>query len=307
MRRLTRSAAAGLIVALIAPAAASAQAAASPGASIPNSALHLLSSRHVDQTYHIQVALPDAYADATRSFPVVYVLDAERSFGMAADVARWLRFERALPDVIVVGIAYGEGVPGWWQKRSRDYTPSLDRSRVWGDWPLAGGAGAFADCLEQEVFPLVDGAYRTVPGDRTIVGLSFGGLFGAHVLFTRPQLFARYVLVGPALAWDHRRVFDEEAAFAASGAPLNAVVYTAVGSRDYDTVLPPWRDFVARVRSRDYAGLTLVDEIIPDEGHVPAFPAALVRGLRAVFVPRPHAHRPPEQEAALVRQAATAR
>jgi uncharacterized protein len=307
MRRLTRSAAAGLIVALITPAAASAQAPGSPGASIPNSALHLLSSKHVDQTYHIQVALPDAYADATRSFPVVYVLDAERSFGMVADVARWLRYARALPDVIVVGIAYGEGVPGWWQKRSRDYTPSLDRSRVWGDWPLAGGAGAFADCLEQEVFPLVDGAYRTVPGDRTIVGLSFGGLFGAHVLFTRPQLFARYVLVGPALAWDHRRVFDEEAAFAASGAPLNAVVYTAVGSRDYDTVLPPWRDFVARVRSRDYAGLTLVDEIIPDEGHVPAFPAALVRGLRAVFVPRPHAHRPPEQEAALVRQAATAR
>jgi uncharacterized protein len=176
----------------------------------------------VDQTYHIQVALPDAYADGTRSFPVVYVLDAERSFGMAADVARWLRFERVLPDVIVVGIAYGEGVAAWWQKRSRDYTPGPDRSRVWGDWPLAGGAGSFADCLEQELIPLIDGAYRTVPGDRTIVGLSFGGLFGAHLLFTRPHLFSRYVLVGPALAWDHQRVFD--------------------------------------------AGLTLVDEVIQDEG-----------------------------------------
>jgi uncharacterized protein len=254
-------------------------------AQTPHSALHLLASKHVDQTYHIQVALPDEYADATRSFPVVYVLDAERSFGMVADVARWLRYAREMPGVIVVGIAYGEGVSSWWQKRSRDYTPSLDRSRTWGDWPLAGGAGAFADCLEQEVVPLIDGTYRTAPGDRTIVGLSFGGLFGAHVLFTRPQLFSRYILVGPALAWDHRRVFDEEAAFAASGAPLDAVVYTAVGSRDYETILPPWRDFVAQVESHDHGGLTFMNEVIEGEGHVSALPQALVRGLRAVFAP----------------------
>jgi uncharacterized protein len=288
MRRLTLPAAAALI-AIVTPAAARPQLPEAAPATVPNSALHLLSSTHVNQTYHIHVALPDAYTDTTKAFPVVYVLDAERAFGMASDVARWLRHAREMPDVIIVGIAYGEGVPQWWQKRSRDYTPSLDRSRAWGDWPLAGGAGAFADCIEQEVIPLVDGAYRTLPGDRTIVGLSLGGLFGAHVLFTRPQLFSRYLLVGPALAWDHRRVFDEEAAFAARGVPLNAVVYTAVGSRELVTVLPPWREFVAQVRSRQYQGLTLRNEIIEDEGHISTLPAALVRGLRAVFAQAPTA------------------
>jgi predicted alpha/beta superfamily hydrolase len=29
--------------------------------------------------------LPDAYTDTSRAFPVVYMLDAERAFGMAAD------------------------------------------------------------------------------------------------------------------------------------------------------------------------------------------------------------------------------
>jgi hypothetical protein len=84
MRRLTLPAAAALI-ALITPAAARPQLPEAAAAAVPNSALHLLSSTHVDQTYHIHVALPDTYTDTTRAFPVVYVLDAERAFGMAAD------------------------------------------------------------------------------------------------------------------------------------------------------------------------------------------------------------------------------
>lgn len=102
-----------------------------PPVRLPGTELHLLPSSHVDQTYQIQVALPDGYADIDGSFPVLYVLDADRSFGMVTDIARWLAWADEIPDVIVVGVAYGEGMEAWWQKRSRDYTQSPDRGRLW--------------------------------------------------------------------------------------------------------------------------------------------------------------------------------
>ena len=255
-----------------------------PPVRLPGTELHLLTSSHVDQTYQIQVALPDGYADTDSSFPVLYLLDADRSFGMATDIARWLAWADEIPDVIVVGVAYGEGMEAWWQKRSRDYTQSPDRGRPWGEWPLAGGADAFADFLQNELFPFVEGRFRTVAGDRTVLGISFGGLFGAHVLFTRPELFQRYLILSPALAWDNRRVFEEEATYGRGHRSLHATVYTAVGSLDNEQkVLAPWRDFVAQVEGRRYEGLSLTAKVFQGETHISVFPVALAPGLKTLF------------------------
>jgi hypothetical protein len=106
---------------------------------VENTHQHIIPSVHVDQNYHIPVALPASYCDLSKSFPVLYLLDTDKSFGMAQDIVGWLSWAGEIPELLVVGITYGEGTDACWQKRSRDYTPTKDRSRVWGDWPLAGG------------------------------------------------------------------------------------------------------------------------------------------------------------------------
>jgi len=67
--------------------------------------------------------------------------------------------------------------------------------KIWGEWPLAGGADNFKKFMQEELVPFIDSNYRTVKNDRTIAGLSFGGLFAAYVLFAEPSLFQRYILI----------------------------------------------------------------------------------------------------------------
>ena len=184
----------GLIVLFTTPAAQP-QGGQLPGVTLPSTELRTLKSRFVDQEYKLQIFLPPGYADASKSFPVLYLLDGDKSFGMARDIVDWLIFRREIPQIIIVGIAYDEGSKAWWDKRSRDYTPWKDRMKIWGEWPLAGGADNFKKFMQEELVPFIDSNYRTVKNDRTIAGLSFGGLFAAYVLFEEPSLFQRYILI----------------------------------------------------------------------------------------------------------------
>ena len=165
------------------------QARAQDASRIPDIREHLLSSENVDQEYLIQVALPDGYAESEREYPVLYVTDGEKSFGLARDVSAWLAHGREVPRMIVVGISYGESAEAWWQKRSRDLSPSKDESEIWGPWPMAGGADSFRKFLSAELFPLIEETYRT-RSDRSYVGLSFGGLFGPTTFSRRTGSFS---------------------------------------------------------------------------------------------------------------------
>jgi predicted alpha/beta superfamily hydrolase len=245
--------------------------------------LHTLESTRVNDKYVIQLCLPPTYASSDRRFPVLYILDADRSFGLVCDAIGWLtRFNEILP-AIVVGISYGTSDQDWWQKRSRDYTPSPDASKLWGEWPMAGGADAFRAFLRDELVPFVDGQYRTTPGDRGLVGLSFGGLFGAWVMLVDPTLFTRYVLVAPALAWDNRRVFGMEEAYARDHRQLPARVFIGNGALDEPIILESWSAYETQLLARKYDGLSMQVVQFPDETHISVFPAALTRGLRYIL------------------------
>lgn len=214
------------------------------------------------------------------------MLDGDKSFGLGRDIVDWLTWAREIEPIIVVGIAYGEG---WWRKRARDMTPGPDRGRLWGDFPTAGGADRFAAYLRQELIPFVEQTYRADPNRRGLAGLSFGGLFGAHVMFTDPGLFSHYILISPAFAWDSMSIARQETEFAADetgGLSLPATVYTAVGEYDDEHVPGPWRDMILRIRSRGYSGLVLHDEILAGETHISAWPVGFTRGLKRLFPAR---------------------
>jgi predicted alpha/beta superfamily hydrolase len=110
---------------------------------------------------------------------------------------------------------------------------------------VSGGGPKFRDFLERELIPWVDREYRTVPGDRTLVGHSYGGLFSSWVLVTKPELFQRYVVVSPSLWYDDHLVSGLEERYAASHRRLSARVYLCVGSREGDH-----RDMVGDLEGR---------------------------------------------------------
>ena len=179
----------------------------------------------------IYVALPEAYAEGTKAFPVLVCLDANDTpmfrlwIAQAAYVAD---NDRGVPSAIVVGIANGSD-------RLHDMTPKPVGSSV-ADFPTGGGAEAFADFILNEVLPLVRRKYRTVP-TTVITGHSAGGLFSLYAAAARPGAFQGTIATSPALWYNDARPPREFAeAIANSAAPQRIWAASGgVGEEDIDS------------------------------------------------------------------------
>ena len=242
-----------------------------------------LDSKIVGDKFLIQTYIPDQKTVPTDSLPLVFVLDADMSFGLVYDIVRWLNWGREIPYVAIVGISYGLGQNDWWAKRSRDYSESKDLTKHWGDWPLAGGAANFKNFIEKELFPFLGNEYNLKGGSRTIIGHSFGGLLCADVLLSKPELFHNYIILGPTLIWNDKEIFKQESKFALNHSTLNANVFTAIAKLDNEDITIPWTEFLDQVKSRNYKGLTLKTWIIEDEDHLSMLPVAVTRGLKSTL------------------------
>jgi len=273
-------------------------------ASIRGSKSFALASQYVDQTFVIDVAPPPMSMTPDRSLPIVFVLDGDAVFGTVAQTSLYLQMDPGgLPPVLIVGIGYraeGEGRAGHGE-RTRDFTPSSDQRYLTmlraAPAPFTlrpdiepGGAQNFMSFIKNELITCLAERYPIDANDQTIIGMSLGGLFALHVLFSEPTAFQRYVAISPALWWDDGLLFREEAELAASVSDLAANVFLSVGSLEEAT------DASARMVSnvielstvltrRNYPNLQLTHRVFDGETHLSVFPIALGRGLRAVFEP----------------------
>lgn len=241
-----------------------------------------LTSEAVNDSFLIEAYIPPGITPPD-SLPVVFVLDADMTFGMTYDIVKLLHIRREIPAVALIGISYGSDEATWWQKRSRDYTVCRDTTNLWGQFPLAGGVIRFINFIEDELLPFIEDEYKLTCTNRTLVGICMGGLISTNILFSKPSLFKNYVMAGPALQWNNRDVFKQEAAFASQNKSLDAWLFSAIGNLDDRTIIEPWHDFNTIIRERNYSGLTYQTAIIEDKTHLSMYPAALTKGLKFVL------------------------
>jgi len=242
-----------------------------------------LKSEFVNDEFLIESYIPAKLSTTKDSLPILFVLDADMSFAMTYDIVRWLRWGREIPEVAIIGISYGKTQADWWQKRSRDYTTCMDKTEIWGKWELAGGGENFINFIEKELLPFIQNQYNLESSNRTIIGLSFGGLISTDIMFSKPYLFKNYILAGPALQWSDKQVFKREKEYAQTNNTLDAIVYTSIGNLDDKTIIGPWNEFNNQVASRKYKKLNYRTEIIENETHLSMFPSALTKGLKYVL------------------------
>jgi len=228
----------------------------------------------------LSVALPNTYGDsAAKRYPVVYVLDGDGMFGMTSDIERLLAFGRELPELIVVGVGHGRPFLETPPFRWRNFTPTPVATH-----PGSGHASELLSYLAREVVPLVDSLYRTVPGDRALLGVSRGGLFALYAMYERPELFPRLVVASPEVTWDDKYLFRRDSAFAASKRPLPVTLYLSVGGAE---IARPFgaavKAFADRLVARKYARVHLWSEMLAGESHNSMPGTAITHGLKAVF------------------------
>jgi len=118
--------------------------------------------------------------------------------------------------------------------------------------------------------------------DRTIAGVSLGGLFPLYVLFHAPETFNRYIAVSPGLVWDDQVTFEYEEEFAKKHSDLPVKLFLSVGGLEGGSVISLGR-LHRRLEDRNYAGLEMEMVVMEDETHLSVFPGAFSKGLRTVF------------------------
>ncbi len=257
-----------------------------PRFEIPNSSVHIIESQTLGRTYSIFVKTPagyDANATAKKHYPVIYLNDGPYTFQVASGVTHLPMNAGKLERALLVGISFAHGENGM-DSRVRDLTPTEDEA--WQHYKTGGGP-VYLDFIEKEVIPFVERHYRADPERRTLAGQSLGGSFGAWVLLTRSELFESYILTSPSLWFHDRSIFDLEEVYAKNNQDLKARVYFAVGEYERpefrntrNDMVGDQREFVKKLRSRNYPGLVIKDEVISEALHETTFPIGFTRGVR---------------------------
>ncbi len=274
-----------------------------PPSVIPATETRILRSSVIGQEYLVSVALPFPYAERPeKSYPVIYVLDANLFFGMVVEMVRVMNvrvpFCNELPDAIIVGVGYpanGSLVEAHAQVmhlRMRDFLPlrSEDAEKfIQETFPVpspiqSGEAGHFLQFIEQELMPLIEAEYRADSNDRTLIGHSWGGLFALYALFHHPHLFRRQVVISPDLQYSQGVIFDHEQTYAKQHNNLPVRLYLAYGESEVNAYTRPTvQRFLSILDSRQYAGLTLTYRLIAKCTHCAVVAPAFQAGLVAVF------------------------
>jgi predicted alpha/beta superfamily hydrolase len=183
-----------------------------PPSDIPRLELHHFHSSILPSPYdrRVSVYLPEAYADEpTRRFPVFYLHDGQNLFDdrtsyvpghtwRAHTTADRLAESGEMEPVILVGVA-NAGL-----RRMAEYTPTKD-------FRLGGGEGrSYGRMLIDELKPLIDQQYRTIPGPAStaVGGSSLGGLISIFLGFEYPETFGRIAVMSPSIWWNGRSIFS---------------------------------------------------------------------------------------------------
>jgi len=255
---------------------------------VPGTIVHTLPASAQGRVYQIYVKTPfgyDAPENANRRWPVIYLNDGPYTFQVASGVTHLpYKFDR-LEQAILVGISYAQGEDGM-KSRRRDMTPWRDPSLP----SASGGAAQYLAFIKGQVLPFVESRYRADPRRRVLAGQSYGGLFGAWVTVTEPELFDAYILTSPSLWYGDRTLFKAEAAYAAGNKDLKARIYLATGElerprpgSDAEDMVGDQQAFAKALRERGYRSLKVRDEIMDDTFHETTFPVGLVHGLTWLF------------------------
>ncbi len=249
---------------------------------ISGTELHTVPSEIVNQSYELIVALPSSYEKSPDAhYPVIYVLDGQWNFAMAEAIAGKLGVDGFLPEVIVVGIAWGGKDPDPILLRQRDFTPE-----AFAQWKGAGGADKFLSALERELMPYIEKRYR-IAESRTIAGSSLGGLFVSYALFERPNLFDKYLVLAPALEAVSDKFVQQKIKNMMKKPPRKSIrVFIGCGVLDW---CKAQSEFLANaLTNTGMSNIKVEFRLIEDIGHSSSEPINLTYGLKSVFARTPY-------------------
>lgn len=276
-KRLTRSLAKaaflGLLLTYLIPFNKAAQATEAPYR-FANTSVQTLKATQGELSHELIISLPSSYSrEKNKRYPVVYYLDAYWDFPLLYTTYGNLRYDNAIPEVILVGLSIaGDNFNAY---RTRYFSVFSDPNKKSPN----GQANLLFQHLTQDIIPTIDAQFRTLaqPAGRVLAGQSMGGLFSLYGLWQQSTPFSRFIAVNPAVAGSEAQL--KTLAAARSEKPLQARLFISYGSQEY----PPFRDpiinYTHHLNTANYRGLTLRTQLLDGMGHTGGKGEAYAKGL----------------------------
>ena len=259
----------------------------------------VMNSTNVGDDFLIAVALPASYGTGEQSYRLVYVLDANISFGMTVEIARLFQLDLirpGMPEMVLVGIGYPDP-PMAGILRARDLTPAGSLSddiaealRSAEVYEGHGGAAEFLRFIEDELHLRIVADYRVETEGVGFLGDSFGGLFTAYAFQQRSPIFDHYWMGSPGLLPANALLEGLPAAIA-QGFERDTRVFVTLGDLEETGAVGIYNDLAVGTRrllevfdANPAENLTVTSRVYPDATHITTVPPALTDAFTALFM-----------------------
>ena len=241
--------------------------------SIAQTKYHMVESEQLGRGLHVYVHLPLGYDSSNQDYPTIYMLDGGITFPLLTAYHRYLTFAGEVPPAILVGISYGAENFADGNYRGSDFTAPAESAAHYG------GAPAFLNVLEKDLFPLIESTYRAAPDKRILFGQSLGGQFALFIAHNKPDLFMGLIASNPAL---HRNL-DYFLNYEPEGTSDNLRLYVSSGTEDEERFRVPALGWINHWSGKESVPWALKTESLEGQNHFSPAPEAYRRGLQWIF------------------------
>ncbi|HEY1040182.1 MAG TPA: alpha/beta hydrolase-fold protein [Bacteroidia bacterium] len=241
-----------------------------------------MQSKLLNEQRVLNIYLPEGYnAKDTTKYDVTYLLDgsADEDFIHVVGLYQFNSFEwiERSSKTIVVGIATVD--------RKRDYTFPTTIEEDKKLYPTTGYSDKFMSFIEKELQPYIEKKYKTT-ASKTIIGQSLGGLFATEILFKKPALFNKYIIISPSLWWDNGSLLNYTPKILDSTFAQPICVYIGVGKEGLTpTKIPRVMEVDAnllaeKIQSGKGKNVKCYFDYLPGEDHATIGHQAIYNALR---------------------------
>ncbi len=244
-----------------------------------------IKSTELSEKRILNIYLPEGYnRNDTVKYPVVYLLDgsADEDFIHVTGLYQFNNFSwiDRVPKSIIVGIANVD--------RKRDFTYPTSVADDKKRYPTTGKSEQFINFIEKELQPHIQRKFKT-NSERTIIGQSLGGLLATEILFKKPLLFNKYIIISPSIWWDNGSLLNNQPEILKESFQVKTDIYIGVGKEglapgNTPHVMEVDANLLAdKIKSTKSKMVSVVFDYLPGEDHATITHQAVFNALRLLY------------------------
>jgi predicted alpha/beta superfamily hydrolase len=246
-------------------------------------------SKELGENRILNIYLPDGYQeDEKTKYPVIYLLDgsADEDFIHVAGLIQFNNFSwiNRVPKSIIVGIANID--------RKRDFTYPTTIEKDQKKYPTSGKSDQFIAFIGKELQPYINQKFRT-NDSKMIIGQSLGGLLATEILFKKPALFNKYIIMSPSLWWDNGSLLNSTSEILNENFSQKTDIYIGVGKEglapsDIPHVMEVDANLLTeKIKGTKSKNVQVYFDYLPQEDHATITHQAIFNALRLLYPLKP--------------------